>query len=68
MLSIVQVFHHIGNVKIGSFPTMIIQGEYFLESRVLSRGAISSYRSNEFCDSEDSLVREFELLIKLGHE
>jgi hypothetical protein len=68
VLSIVQVFHHIGNVEIGSLPTLIIQGEYFLESRVLSQGAVTSDRPNEFCDGENSLVSELELLRKLSRE
>jgi hypothetical protein len=69
VLSIVQVFHHIGNVKIGSVPSVTIQqGEYFLDCRVLSRCAVTSNRPNEFRDSEDSLVREFELLRKVGRE
>ena len=68
MLSVVQVFHDVGDVKIGSVPSVTTQGEYFLESRVLSSSAITSSRPNEFRDSEDSLVRELELLRKLGRE
>ena len=68
MLSIVQVFHHIGNVEIGSLATLTIQVEYFLEGRILSQGAVASDGPNKFCDCEHSLVSELELLRKLSRE
>ena len=47
---------------------MTIQGEYFVEGRIISQGAVASDRPNEFCDGEHSLVSELELLRKLSRE
>ena len=47
---------------------MTIQGEYFLEGRVLCQGAVASDGPNEFRDGEYSLICELELLRKLSHE
>ena len=47
---------------------MTIQGEYFLEGRILSQGAVASDGPNEFRDGENSLISELELLRKLSRE